>query len=262
MSTEPIILTAQEVSDRYEVALSTLKKNPTRTFEMIAKKYGITLRKEGRGENTRYYIENVDYIDPTRALTLYQSLEKNLIPAKAAAGLLDINFLVFIGIITSPQRAFRGSYLDLMKYLELEPKIEDIELMRQILTTLANNDYIMYVEDNTDPLYFLAGVKRKAEKELTLEIETIIKFQKYVEGTRKSWIPLMKTYLALFVVQQPCTIKQLSECTGLTEYKIRDSLNILEAHDVILKKREIVKDCFSECYYCIGTNIGILAWGW
>lgn len=63
-----------------------------------------------------------------------------------------------------------------MKYLELEPKVEDIELMRQILTALADNDYIMYMEDNTDPLYFLAGVKRKAEKELTLEIETIIKF--------------------------------------------------------------------------------------
>ena len=102
MNIETTILTAAEVSERYEVALSTLKKNPTRTFEMIAKKYGVTLRKEGRGENTRYYIENINYIDPTRALTLYQSLEKNLIPAKAAAGLLDINFLVFIGIITSP----------------------------------------------------------------------------------------------------------------------------------------------------------------
>ena len=63
-----------------------------------------------------------------------------------------------------------------MKYLELEPKTEDIDLMRQILATLADKDYIMYIEDNTDPLYFLAGVKRKAEKELTLEIETIVKF--------------------------------------------------------------------------------------
>lgn len=262
MNENTTTLTATEVSERYDVAISTLKKNPSRTFEAIRKKYGISLRKEGRGENAVYYIENVDYADPSRALTLYQSLEKNLIPAKAAAGLLDINFLVFIGIITSPQRAFRGSYIDLMKYLELEPKAEDIDKMRQILTNLANNDYILYMEDNTDPMYFLAGIKRKAEKELVLEIETILKFQKYMEGTRKSWIPLMKTYLALFVVQQPCTVKQLCECTGLTEYKVRDSLTILESHEVIVKKREVVKDQFSEHYYCIGTNIGVLAWGW
>lgn len=256
------VLTAAEVSERYDVAVSTLKKNPTRTFETIRKKYGISLRKEGRGDKAIYYIENINYIDPTRALSLYQSLENNLIPAKIAAGLLDINFLVFIGIVTSPQRAFRGSYLELMQYLELEPNPEDIEQMRTILSALASNDYIMYIEDDTDPMYFLAGIKRKAEKELTLEIETIIKFQKYVEGTRKSWIPLMKTYLALFVVQQPCTVRELAECTGLTEYKVRDSLAILEAHDVILKKREVVKDCISEHYYCIGTNIGVLAWGW
>ena len=63
-----------------------------------------------------------------------------------------------------------------MKYLELEPKAEDIDKMRQILTNLAKNDYILYMEDNTDPMYFLAGIKRKAEKELVLEIETILKF--------------------------------------------------------------------------------------
>ena len=262
MNNTTTALTIEEVSERYEVAISTLKKNPSRTFEMIRKKYGVSLRKEGRGGNAVFYIENVDYIDPSRALTLYQSLEKNFIPAKAAASLLDINFLVFIGIITSPQRAFRGSYLDLMKYLELEPNINNVETMRQVLTSLADNNYIIYVEDDTDPLYFLAGVKRKVEKELVLEIETILKFQQYVEGTRKSWIPLMKVYLALFVVQQPCTIKQLSNCTGLTEYKVRDSLSILEKHNVILKKREVVKDHFSECYYCLGTNIGVLAWGW
>ena len=259
---QQIMFTAEEIAERYNVALSTLKKNPARTFEAIKKKYGIGLRKEGRGADVKYYIENCDYVDMNRAVSLYQSLEDNLIPARAAAGLIDINFLVFIGIVSSPQRVFRGSYIDLLKYLELEPKAEEIPLLRDILTTLEKKDFIMYKEDSTDPMYFMAAIKRKTEKEMHLEIEAILKFQKFVENSRKSWIPLMKIYLALHVLDQPCTTQELMECTGLTEYKVRDSLSILEKNNVILKQREVVRDIITKEYYCIGSTIDIKTWGW
>jgi len=35
---------------------------------------------------------------------------------------------------------------------------------------------------------------------MDLEIKAILYFKKIVENTKKSWIPLMKTYLALHVL--------------------------------------------------------------
>ena len=95
----------------------------------------------------------------------------------------------------------------------------------------------MYMEDPSDPMYFMAAVQKKTEEEMELEISAILAFKNMVEGTRKSWIPLMKVYFALCLLEQPCTIEELCEITKLTQYKIRDSLNILSEHRVIIKEK-------------------------
>ena len=194
------LLTPEDVANKYNVSLSSLKTNFPRTQATIAKKYGIQLEKIGRGKNAAYQIIDFTHVDPDRALTLYESLETNLIPTTIAAKLLDISFLVFIGIVSSPQRSFRGSYTDLLKYLELDITVENIDIMRIILNQLQDNDYIMYMEDKSDPMYFMAAVQRKTETDMDLEIKAILYFKKIVENTKKSWIPLMKTYLALHFI--------------------------------------------------------------
>jgi len=123
------------------------------------------------------------------------------LPVAVAAGLLDLNFLVFIGIVSSPQRAFRGSYYDLLEYLDLKATEDNFKAVRAALVSLSNNDYIMYLEDKTDPSYFMAGILHKTETDMELEIQAILHFKTLVEKRRKSWIPLMKVYLALFITE-------------------------------------------------------------
>lgn len=255
------LLSPQEVADMYNVSLSSLQTNFPRTKDAIYKKYGATIEKIGRGKNAQYHIIDFSYQDSSRALSLYQSLENNDIPVQTAVGLLDLHFLVFIGIVSSPQRAFRGSYLDLLKYLELAATPENLEAVRTAIMALAAKDYIMFLEDKTDPTYFMAGILHKTETDMELEIQAILYFKHLVEKTRKSWIPLMQVYLALHIIQQPCTIAQLTQMTHLTEYKVRDSLNILADNNMLLKDKVVHKDPITQAYYCLGTNIAINAFG-
>lgn len=251
--------TAQEIADTYQVSLSSLQTNFPRTQEAIRKKYGATIEKIGRGKNAQYHIINFSYTDPSRAITLYQSMETNMLPVATAATLLDIHFLVFIGIISSPQRAFRGSYLDLLEYLDMKPTEENLVNVRKAIQSLADKDYIMFLEDKTDNAYFMASVLRKTETDMELEIQAILKFKQLVEKSRKSWIPLMQVYLALHITLQPCTIQQLAATTGLTEYKVRDSLTILQMNNIIEKEVLNQKDPISQHFYCLGTQIDINA---
>lgn len=255
------ILTAQEVADAYHVSLSSLQTNFNRTKESIKKKYGITIEKVGRGAAAQYHIVNFSYQDTSRALTLYSSLETNCVPIAAAASLLDLHFLIFIGIISSPQRVFRGSYLELLQYLDLKPSRENLQSAKQALYSLAEKDYIMFLEDKTDPTYFMAGVLRKTETEMELEIQAVLYFKHLVEKTRKSWIPLMKVYLALHIVGQPCTIAELADITNLSEYKVRDSLAILYDNNMLLKEKVIHRNPVTQDFYCLGTNISLNAFG-
>lgn len=256
-----ITFTAEEIAAKYNLSVSTLKRNFLRTKETLYSRYGIKLEKSGRGDQTIYFIEDFNHSDPSRAITLYQSLEKNLVPAPVAAGLLDINFLVFIGIISSPQRAFRGSYLDLLKYLDIQATVENTQLVRKALQYLSNKDYIMYMEDRTDAMYFMASILKKTENDMELEIQAILTFKSLVKDTRKSWIPLMKVYLALHFLEQPCTIKELVEITELSEYKVRDTLTILASNNIIIKEKQVKQDPLSKEFYCLGTQIDINAFG-
>lgn len=253
--------TAAEISAKYGVALSTLTRNFRQAQESIEKRHGIRIAKRGRGNNTFYFIENFVHADPARALTLYDSLESNMVPTGLAVGLLDLQFLIFIGIVSSPQRSFRGSYVDLLSYIDIQPSLENIEATKMILYKLATENYIMYMTDPSDAMYFMAAVQRKTETDMQLEIKAILEFKKLVEGTRKSWIPLMKVYFALHLLDQPCTIAKITEITGLTDYKVRDSLAILANKNIILKQTMTIKDPASQTYYCLGTQIDLNAFG-
>jgi hypothetical protein len=191
----------EELASTYNLSISTIKRNFKRTQETLKEKYGISLQKQGRGDETLYYIQDFDFVDTGRAVTLYKSVEKNLLPAQTAAGLLDLHFLIFIAIVSSPNLVFRGNYVDLLNYIEIKPTVENIRTTQQTLQSLADKDYIMYMQDKTDSMYFMAAILRRTEKQMELEIDAVLQFQRITNGTRKSWIPLMKTYIALNFLQ-------------------------------------------------------------
>lgn len=254
-------LTLSELAEKYNLSESSIKTNFKRAKESLYKKYGITVEKYGRGDKAYYEITEFEHTDPNRAITLYKSMEQNIIPSSIAAGLLDLNFLVFIGIISSPMRAFRGSYEDLLKYLELKVNPENIQSIRASLRYLEEQEYIMYGEDPTDTNYFMAGVMHKTETDMILEIKAILHFKKLLENSRKSWIPVMKVYLALHYIDQPFTLAQLQYVTGLTEYKARDCLKFLQSSNIINKELKYYCDKALNAVVCLGSEVDINAFG-
>jgi hypothetical protein len=124
-------------------------------------------------------------------------------PMESVVGLMDINFFTFISIVGSPQSTFRGSYYDLLKYMDIDARPEDAGIIREVLQGLAERNLIMFIEDNSVPSdpYFMAGIRHKAEQEMNLEIGLLTRLQEIARAEkRKSWIPLMKTYIAVMML--------------------------------------------------------------
>jgi predicted transcriptional regulator len=82
-----------------------------------------------------------------------------------------------------------------------------------------------------------------------------------LEDTRKSWIPVMKVYLALHCVNQPCTLATLEYVTGLTKYKVRDCLKLLEKSNVIKRELKYLCSDIEDDFICLGSEIDINAFG-
>ena len=251
-------MTIEELADTYGLSVSSIQSNFPRTQKTIFKRTGDIIEKEGRGKNARYIIQDMSRNDPNRAVTVFQSQETNRMPMASAVGLMDIHFFTFISIVASPQSTFRGSYYDLLKYMDIEATPEDAGVIRQVLQNLADKNFIMFIEDDSVPNdpYFMAGIRHKAEKEMNLEIGTLLRLQAIArESKKKSWIPLMKTYIAVMMLQQPCTIKGLSELTGLSDYKVRDCLVALEQDNILVRDKAYETDASGAFRYCVGQNV-------
>lgn len=258
----PMVMTAEQLAEAYDISVKSITSNFPRTQAAIEKKCGDRIEKEGRGKNARYIVKDFSRIDQTRAVTIYESQEMNKLPMKEAVGLMDINFFTFVSIVGSPQRTFRGSYYDLLHYMEIDAQPQDIETIKRILHELADDGLILFMEDNSvpDDPYFLAAVRHKAEKEMSLDINMLLRLQEIAkQENRKSWFPLMKVYIAVALLQQPCTIKKLSDITGLSDYKVRDCLVALEKNNILIKEVERVTDPLEGVSYCIGTRVTLNA---
>ena len=252
-----LLYTAEQIAEMYDVSVSSIKTQFPRTCANLMQKKGVCIQKEGRGAKAMYRILNFEHADPDRAVSLYKSLEKNSFDAPIAAGLLDMPFLVFIGIVSSPNKVFRGNYAQFLEYLELPVTEDNINVIRNTLAYLVEQGYLMFQEDPSDNSYFMASVLRITEIQMQLEINAVLYFRNCVADTRKSWIPLMKTYIAVSYLQQPCTITDLMGATGLSEYKVRDCLDILSKKKVIMKEKVVkFKDGNFRCY---GQDIDVNA---
>ena len=256
-------LTLQELSEKYNISPSSITSNFTRTKEAIAKKFGVRVEKIGRGKNAIYEIADFEHTDPNRAPTLFESTEKNMIPAQTAAKLPNLHCLAFIGIVLAPQRVFRGSYADLLKYLEIPVTPDNIEKAREAIKEMDNRNFIMSMEDKTDNNYFMAGILRQVEKENSLNLQVLLDIKKLLENSKKDFIPFFKFYLAALSLPKdtPCTLQELQDATGMSEYKIRDCLKFFEAANGILREKKYYVDKASNTIACLGQVIDVNAFG-
>ena len=188
-------MTLQEVSEKYKVSESSLKSSFPRTQAAILKKYGVTIKKEGRGASATY-IEEV--LDDQRALTMYEEQTDILFINSEQLSMINWDFHVFLGIITTPMLVFRGSYVDFLKYIQAPVTENNLEELKIALEHLVARDYISYQIDKTNPSYFIAALWYQTEKDMEIGIEMVRTCKQLAEAyNKRSWVPLLKTWLGV-----------------------------------------------------------------
>ena len=243
-------MTIQELSEKYQVAESSIKNAFPRTQAAILKKHGVRIKKEGRGEKAVYYEE---WIDDQRALTMYEETKETLIINSDQLSMVNWDFHVFLGIITTPMLVFRGSYEDFLRYTQIPVNKNNVWELKMALEHLVARDYISYQVDKTNDNYFVAALWYQTEKDMEIGIEMVRTCKKLAESyNKRSWVPLLKTWLGVQMMSkhQPYTVQQLAEITGLSDYQIRESTKILGDCDVFQTSR-----AYKSYQRCIGTNV-------
>ena len=243
-------MTIEEVSATYDVAVSTLKNAFPRAQASILKKYGVKIIKTGRGASANY-IEEI--ADDQRANTMYEEVKTSFMINSDQLSMMNWDFHVFLGIITTPMFVFRGSYEDFLRYLEVKVNADNIKELKVALEHLAARDFIHYTIDKTNDNYFIAALWYQTTKDMEIGIEMVVACRKLAKTyNKKSWVPLLKTWLAVQMMskQQPYKMEQLKEMTGLSDYALRESCRILEDCEVFKTSR-----AYKSFLCCAGKNV-------
>lgn len=238
-------MTRKEVSEKFDIAESTLKTQFPRAQKQIQKKYKVLLMKTGRGDKTNYYIKE----DFSRALTVFQETTTAMVNTDMLQ-LVNWDFVTFLTIVMMPLQVYRGSYVEFLKYAQLKVDEQNIKSLKKALQILSQRDIINYVVDKTDNQYFFAGIYRKVEQDMKIGMEMINLCKAMAEKHHKrQWVPLVKLWLAIQYLYvnnlQPYTIDQLVSMTGLSKYTITQNRKVLDAETVFNTSKAYVS--FNRC---------------
>ena len=239
-------MTLAELCLKYHVSESSIKTAFPRTQKAIQKKYGVRIVKEGRG-NTAEYFEQFE--DDGRAPTIYDEVKDEIIIDSESFKLMDWDFLVFLAIIITPMRVFRGTYEDLLRYIEIRVSNQNIMSIKHALGQLKSKGFINYeVDATTNENYLVAYIYRNVEQQMHIDTGMVKVCKRLAEKyNKRSWIPLLKTWLGIQMMydRQPYTINDLKKVTGLSEYQIKTSNQILKDSQVYRTSRAY--NCYCRC---------------
>lgn len=250
-------MTLQEISQKYNIAESSLKNAFPRSQKAIEKKYKVHIIKEGRGAAANYIEEPIVESD-CRAMTLYNEIKDDIFFTEETAKLMNWEFLIFLAIIVTPMLVFRGSYEDFLRYAEIPINKTNINALKQGIAALEERKYIVVIYDED---CFTATLKRAIEKDMQINIKTIRLCKQIAEENHKrSWIPLLKTYIGITMAikkNESNIIKMADICnlTGLSEYQIRESKKLLDGYDEY--KLFTSKKVYLDTQICIGTQYNV-----
>lgn len=246
-------MTVEEVSKKYDYTVSTIQKQWSRTQQSIYKKTGDFLVKNGRGEKTIYKVEPKD----CRALTLFDETKDNILLDTEDIHLANFDFIVFLAIVATPQLVFRGSYFDFLDYVMVKRTSANLKALKDTLQSLTDRDLVSYVIDKTNSNWFVAAIYRSVETELSVGIKMVQMCKRIAEEhNKRNWVPLLKTWIGIqqLAENQPYTMSQLSNYTGLSEYQLRECKKILEKEEIFKTSKAYLSFC-----YCLGTKVELNA---
>lgn len=241
-------MTLEEVCLKLKVSESSIKSNFARTQKNLLKK-NIKLTKIKEGKIINYEIE---YLNDNRAMTIYEELRKDIVLNNESINFPNWEFLVFLAIVTTPMIVFRGSYKDFLDYVQVKSTDANINHLKEALQTLFDKDIISYMVDKTDNNYFIATIYRKVEEDMKIGIDMVKECKKLQEKYNKqSFVPLLKTWLGvqMLIENQPYTIKDIVNITGLSEYSVKESHRILKDSNIYKSSK-----AYQSINCCVGIN--------
>lgn len=246
-------MTRKELCDQYNIAESSIKN----TFPAVQKRFlkkGYILRKEGRGDNAQYFIT---VANDHRAETLLKETKTEIFMSQAEfRDLKDFRFIVFLAIITTPMLTFRGTFSQFLNYIEVEDTKYNRKILKESFKDLVAANFIDYTEDNsTDEGYFLVWLPRKRELEMSLGIDMVRRCKKLGDEYHEKMGDLIKVWTAMGYAyyNQPFTMGDLENLTGLSPYKIRKAKKILEGDDLFCTSK--VYDVVDGSAFCSGQIV-------
>lgn len=234
-------MTLQELCKKYNLTESSVTTNFPRTQNMLLKKYGVTIVKNGRGKTATYEEGGLgSFVSDQRALTMFNETHKEMVFNQESLTLINADFLVFLGIISTPMGVFRGTYSDFLRYVGITVSKDNLEMLEDALLNLVDRELIYY---NTDDDSIVMYIRRKVEKEMKIGIEMIKrcriladKYNKHKNG----WINLLKVWIAIQVCSydpEPFTNEQLSQMTNLSLYQVKNARKILKEDNLFVLSR-------------------------
>ena len=230
-------MTQEEVCKKFNVSKSSLTSNFKRTAASILKKYGIKLlKKKENGQIIYFTIE-----DDKRALSIIEEPKEMFFVDGETMKLEQWEFVVFLAIIVSPMLVFRGSYEEMLNYMNFSTVENYIIAVKAALESLAAKHYIMYVIDETDNNYFMAGLFRAVEQEMNVGIGLVRRSKELADKyNKRNYIPILKTWVQYQICEREgveyTTAAQIEERTGLNYYSLHEATKILEEENIIKRK--------------------------
>lgn len=245
-------MTLEELCTKYGVSESSIKSNFKRTQATIQKRTGILIEKKGRGASA--YYEEV--VPDNRAITMYEETKENFILDREALSYENIEFNCFLAIVLTQFMVFRGTYVDLARYMCLNVTDSTLISIKQNMEHLAERGIVsLHYDTSTNEQYFTASLLRKAEIEMKIGIDMVRTCKRIAdENNKKDYVPLLKVWLGMQVMaeNQPFTMAQLEALTGLSAYQVRESKKLLEANEMFRTTR-----AYREGYHCLGQNVDL-----
>lgn len=242
--------------EHFKLTESGIKNKFKRTQENM-KNRGYTLEKEGRGDKTKYYIILDEY---DSGIDLYDVEKRRLtIPKVVLQQAKDFDFVVFTGIVFTDNAFYLGTRAKFLERIGLAPNKKNIQLLTDALESLSAKGYIKYdldVYKNMERLYITALLKLIDEIRLGLPMIKVA--QELSIKNKCSWGDLLRVWTAVgYLVfnkgYENIVFSDIEKLTGLTRYKIRKYIDILNSEDVLVARNDYYIE--DGMWYCAGKKI-------
>ena len=244
-------MTLKEVCEKFGYSESTVKTQFSKVQQKLLKDKNIKLVKTGRGNNVVYYEEA---LEDKRALTMYQEPQHEIFISQDLT-LINWEFHIFLAIVTTPMKTFRGTIEQLLQYMDIPVSSGNKEKALEAIKQLIEKHFIGYWLDPTDDSYFSLIIYRKVEEEMKIDYIMLLICKELADKhNKKSWIPLLKTWVGVQLLEksQPYTLARLQQLTGLSAYQIRDCNKILKENDIYITSR-----AYNGMTRCLGSMVDL-----